>query len=150
MTQRRWYEKHKLDPEFRLQRALRDRARRAISGAGLSQTGLTLLGCTIPEVRKHIESLWEPGMTWENYGVTGWHIDHIKPLTAFNLGCPEECALACHYTNLRPLWAKDNTRKGDRFWQDGRMVRGKDVRPKLIALGPGPRTYCTPPKGWTG
>jgi hypothetical protein len=50
-------------------------------------------------------------MTWENYG--SWHIDHIKPFTAFDdLTDPEQQREVCHYTNLQPLWAEDNLRKG--------------------------------------
>lgn len=51
-------------------------------------------------------------MSWENYGFYGWHIDHIKQLASFDLTCRKHFLEACHYTNLRPLWAKDNlTRK---------------------------------------
>ena len=58
-------------------------------------------------------------MSWDNYGAPqgqrGWHIDHIKPLAAFDLTDPEQCKQACHYTNLQPLWADENMRKGARF-----------------------------------
>jgi hypothetical protein len=52
-------------------------------------------------------------MSWENYGK--WHIDHIKPLSLFDLEDPEQLKQACHYTNLQPLWAEENIRKGNRY-----------------------------------
>ncbi len=58
----------------------------------------------------HIESMFEPGMSWDNWGE--WHIDHIRPLASFDLENAERLAEACHYTNLRPLWKVDNLRKG--------------------------------------
>ncbi|MGA2412383.1 MAG: HNH endonuclease signature motif containing protein [Candidatus Binataceae bacterium] len=70
------------------------------------------LGCTLNELRAYLESKFFPGMTWENRGRNGWHIDHIKPLASFDLTDREQFLQACHYTNLQPLWATDNLRKG--------------------------------------
>jgi hypothetical protein len=48
-------------------------------------------------------------MTWDNWTTDGWHIDHIKPLaSSFDLTDRKQFLEACHYTNLQPLWAKDN------------------------------------------
>lgn len=55
------------------------------------------------------------GMTWENYGYDGWHIDHIKPISLFDLTKESEIRAACHYTNLQPLWAEDNMKKGAKY-----------------------------------
>ena len=63
-------------------------------------------------LRAWIESKFLPGMTWENR--RQWHIDHIMPLAKFDLSDPAQQAAAFHYTNLQPLWAKDNLRKGDK------------------------------------
>jgi hypothetical protein len=69
------------------------------------------LGCTIEFLKDWLESKFTPEMTWENYGPV-WHIDHVKPLTAFDLTDPEQAKAACHYTNLQPLPASENIRKG--------------------------------------
>jgi len=53
-------------------------------------------------------------MTWSNYG-KGWHIDHIKPCASFDLSNPEQQKICFHYTNLQPLWAIDNIKKGAKF-----------------------------------
>jgi transcription termination factor Rho len=63
----------------------------------------------------YLESKFEHGMSWDNYGE--WHIDHIVPISIFNLENPEELQKACHYTNLQPLWAEDNLRKGSYYEQ---------------------------------
>jgi len=72
----------------------------------------TLLGCTWEEAKAHIESLFLEGMTWDNYGKRGWHVDHIRPVSSFK---PEEWEQINHYTNLQPLWWQDNLKKGDKY-----------------------------------
>lgn len=72
-----------------------------------------LLGCSIDELRAHLESKFAEGMDWSNR--SEWHIDHIIPLASFDLSDPEQLAEACHYTNLQPLWARDNIIKSDRI-----------------------------------
>ena len=79
---------------------------------------MTLLGCTIEEMRTFLEAEFEEGMTWENHGE--WHVDHIRPCASFNLEYPEEQKKCFHWTNLQPLWAADNLAKGDRLdWVKG-------------------------------
>ena len=70
------------------------------------------LGCSIAEFKVYLESKFLPGMDWGNYGQRGWHIDHIKPLSAFS---DEEASSASHYINLQPLWAEDNFKKGSTY-----------------------------------
>lgn len=72
--------------------------------------------CTIPE-----ESFLD-GMNWGNYGAPkGWHVDHIRPCASFNLSDPEQQGECFHYTNLQPLWAKDNIKK--QSWWNGKHHR---------------------------
>lgn len=75
---------------------------------------MELLGCSVDECRKYLESKFLPGMTWENYGKSGWHIDHIIPCNLFDLTKPEEQLKCFHYTNLQPLWETDNASKQDK------------------------------------
>ena len=77
-----------------------------------SGEAVRLLGCTMPEFVQYVESLWSDGMTWDNWTRDGWHMDHIVPLSAFDLSDADQIKAACHYTNLRPMWAADNLRKG--------------------------------------
>ena len=79
-----------------------------------SKPMLELLGCTIEELKQHLESKFLPGMTWENHTRDGWHIDHIKPCSSFDLSKEEEQRICFHYTNLQPLWAHENFSKSDK------------------------------------
>ena len=71
-----------------------------------------LLGCSRHEFMQHLETLFLPGMSWDNRAK--WHIDHIRPCASFDLTDPAQQRLCFHYTNLQPLWAADNLRKGAR------------------------------------
>lgn len=108
------YEKERLanDTHYKLQKNLRARLRSAIKNNYKTGSAISDLGCSIEELRQHLEAQFKPGMAWENYGK--WHIDHIKPLSQFDLTNPDQVKIACHYTNLQPLWAKENLSKGNR------------------------------------
>ena len=72
-----------------------------------------LIGCNGATLRAHIERLWQPGMTWDNYGngPDHWQIDHKVPLDKFDLDDPVQRAAAGHYTNVQPLWRRQNLQK---------------------------------------
>jgi hypothetical protein len=106
--------KEEANPNFKLKRLLRHRLRQAIKKNRKVGSAVKDLGCTIEELKVYLESKFQDGMTWDNHGPDGWHIDHIEPLSRFDLTDYEQLKKACHYTNLQPLWAEDNIRKGNR------------------------------------
>lgn len=73
------------------------------------------LGCSIGELKIYLESKFKDGMSWDNYGINGWHIDHIFPLSKIDFNNQTEIKKACHFTNLQPLWAKENLSKRDKL-----------------------------------
>lgn len=81
-----------------------------------SKSTFNILGYTLEDLKKHLENKFQPGMTWENYGIE-WHIDHIKPDSWFNYSSTEDLSFkeCWSLSNLQPLWAKDNLKKGNRF-----------------------------------
>ena len=103
------------DPAYRMRCNLGSRLSEAVrvKGAWKVFGTIRLTGCTLTQLRAHLESLFTEGMTWKNYGE--WHIDHIRPCASFDLLDPEEQRKCFHYTNLRPLWATDNQKKGSRY-----------------------------------
>lgn len=113
--------REKIDLNFKLTRLLRSRLNVAIISNYKAGSAISDLGCSIEELKKHLESRFYPNsktgevMSWDNYGLFGWHIDHIRPLASFDLSKREELLIACNYTNLQPLWSEDNLCKGDRL-----------------------------------
>lgn len=98
------------DKTYRLIHSIRNRIRTAIKKEVKSSSSFQLLGCDIAFLKRYLGAKFQPGMSWDNYGV--WHIDHIVPCAVFNLSLPEEQRKCFHYTNLQPLWAKDSLSKG--------------------------------------
>lgn len=105
------------DLQFRISCNLRSRLVKAVHGRVKKGSAVKDLGCSIEELKKHIESQFRPGMTWANYGfgLLKWNIDHIIPVSSFDLSIREEFVKACHYTNLQPLWHIDNIKKSGKI-----------------------------------
>lgn len=105
---RRWE-----DPVYRMVLRCRKRTWDAYQSKGYTKRSKTfdLIGCSHQDLKKHLESMFTDGMSWENYGE--WHVDHKIPLASAKT--EEDVARLCHYTNLQPLWAEDNLRKGARL-----------------------------------
>lgn len=108
----------KNDIQYKLSNNLRKRLIRALRNNQKSGSAVKDLGCTIEEFKTHLENKFLTGMTWDNWSKDGWHIDHIKPLVSFDLTDRKQMLEACHYTNLQPLWAKDNLAKSDKITQN--------------------------------
>lgn len=107
----RYVRERRKDFNVRLAGNLRNRLRSALRDNLRTGSAIDNLGCSVDTLKQYLESKFQPGMTWENYGPKGWHIDHIKPLASFDLTDVKQLKIACHYTNLQPLWAKDNLKK---------------------------------------
>lgn len=114
----REYEKtlRETSPEFKLRQNLRCRHRNALKKFVATKSGPTqsLLGCDMAHLKSHLESLFQPGMTWQNHGPV-WHIDHIKPCSKFDLSDPEQQKICFNWMNLQPLFAADNLKKSDTY-----------------------------------
>lgn len=101
------------DPLYRAKIDARNIIRKALSDSGYSKKSRTeeIIGCSFEQFKTHIESLFVENMSWESRDE--WHIDHIIPLSfAKN---ERELLLINHYTNLRPIWAKENQLKSDKI-----------------------------------
>lgn len=100
------------DPIFKFKKNIRRSTSEAFRLKKKSKKTLEILGCSLEEAFAHIEALFQPGMTWDNYG-TEWHIDHIIPLASSDT--IEKTEKLCHYSNLQPLWALENILKSDKL-----------------------------------
>ena len=101
--------------EVRMSENIRRRINHFLKTVNIPKKGSTfdIVGCTPQFLKEHLEMNFKDGMSWENYGLYGWHIDHIIPLSS----AEDEDGVykLCHYTNLQPLWAKENLSKGSKI-----------------------------------
>lgn len=105
------YARRRAKPYERLASVIRARIYDVLKHGYKSDKTEKLIGISIKELKTYLENKFQDGMIWENYGFYGWHIDHIIPLSSFDLENPNEQKKAFHYTNLQPLWAQENLRK---------------------------------------
>jgi hypothetical protein len=103
------YKKNRLKTDLLYKLKQRVRCRLGRIKFNRSKRTVEWLGCSIADLKSHLESKFQLGMSWSNYGM--WHIDHIIPLAS--AADENDVLRLCHYTNLQPLWAEDNLRKGD-------------------------------------
>jgi hypothetical protein len=103
------------DLPFRLRKTLRSRLADSLQGRRKSGSAVRDLGCSVADLKAHLERQFLPGMTWDNWGAGEgkWQIDHIYPLAKADLTVRLVVLAVCNWRNLQPLWFKDNNRKGD-------------------------------------
>lgn len=105
--------KYWTDPNYKIKSCVQARIRQALKNNWKAFGTSELIGCSIQYLRNWLENSFDENMTWENHG-RYWHIDHIIPCAKFDLSNPEQQKECFHYTNLQPLTAIENVRKGDR------------------------------------
>ena len=108
---------------------LSQKIRRSLKGNKKGRHWETLVGYTVEQLKQHIEGQFKEGMTWENWGVNGWHIDHKIPKSKFNFEKPEDDDFKRCWAleNLQPVWAEENLIKKDKLKEH--------LQPKLIFSG---------------
>lgn len=122
------YKQNMLNPEFKIKKLISNRIRIELKNKKNFKT-FELLGYNAEDLRLHLELQFKKGMSWDNYGIHGWHIDHIKPVSAFkfikedgskNL---EEITECWSLNNLQPLWAEENQEKKNWYKFNDKMCR---------------------------
>jgi hypothetical protein len=111
---RAYQRKYRSDTTRHIAHNLRNRLSKFIKKRSGRSSTESLLGCTFEEFRNYIEAQFIRGINWKNYG-SHWHLDHIIPVTAFDLGNPEHLKRCFHFSNLRPLPARENLSKGSKI-----------------------------------
>jgi hypothetical protein len=117
--------KRATDQLFKLKELLRSRLRNALEGKKKSDRAVNLVGCSLEDLKAHLESTFQEGMTWANQGE--WHVDHILPCVAFDLEDPVEQRACFYYKNLQALWKVDNSRKGGRYTEADKIEYLKSI-----------------------
>ena len=109
--------RYKKDPNFKLGSLIRVRIREELKNNNTKKTSKSaeLIGCTVQEAREHLEKQFKKGMRWDNHGFKGWHIDHIKPISKFDLNNIDECKECWSIDNLQPLWWQENLKKSNKI-----------------------------------
>jgi hypothetical protein len=123
-------ERKKADVQYKIACNLRTSLYNSLKHGWKKSSALTLLGATVAEFVKYIESLWEPGMNWSNWsnGQDCWNLDHIQPIVQFNLEDIEQQRVCFHFSNFQPLWWKDNNSKNNWIEHDGQRIRARNVK----------------------
>ena len=92
------------------------RLKRFIKNSTENKSICTIIGCSIKHLRLHLEDNFQDGMTWDNYGLRGWVIDHKIPTSVFNLQDFNQVIICFNWKNMQPLWELDNKKKGNSLY----------------------------------
>ena len=108
-------ERQKINPIYKLAGYVRTRLSIFLKTRNINKTNKTfkMVGCTPEFLKSYLEKKFKPGMTWKNHSLKGWHVDHKIPLEKAKT--PEAVEKLMHYSNLQPLWATENLKKGDKY-----------------------------------
>jgi hypothetical protein len=128
-----YYNKYRKDDNFVARINIRTRIKSAIRTAcdrkkqKYIQIGdlERFIGCTMEELKLHIESQFQEGMHWGNWNKKGWHLDHIYPLSLVDCTDEEELKKVCNYKNLQPLWASENHKKHNKVVRELEDILGQ-------------------------
>lgn len=108
---------NKTNKKKRLSQAISVRMNQSLKGCKYNRHWEDLVGYTLQDLKEHLESQFIDGMSWKNHGISGWHIDHIRPIDSFDI-VDYDCSdfkKCWSLDNLQPLWAKDNMEKSNRY-----------------------------------
>jgi len=113
--------KYATDTQYNLKCKYRARIHAALKGLGKTGSSKDLLGCTLECFKKHLESQFTEGMSWENMGKGDdkWEIDHIIPVSVFDLN--KEQKIAFWYKNCQPLWYPEHKIKGVKYKEEDKL-----------------------------
>ena len=108
-------DQRKNNPQFKIIENTRNRLNNFLKTKKMIKSNSTfkIVGCTPEKLRTHLKKQFLPGMSWKNYSLKGWHIDHKVPLASAKT--IEDVEKLMHYSNLQPLWAIDNMEKGAKY-----------------------------------
>lgn len=114
------------NPKYKLYKSISGRVWFSLKGNKKGRHWEDLVGYTLNELKKHLEKLFTKGMTWNNYGRYGWHLEHKIPIDAFNFTKTEHSDFKRCWAlkNLQPMWAEENLKKGAKL--------GKHFQPSLL------------------
>jgi hypothetical protein len=110
---KQWAAKRNANPKHRMRSAL-SRRLALVMGGKLGRGLMSYVGCTNDQLRGYIESLFEPGMSWDNYGLI-WQVDHVLPVSRFDHSDMNQVRICWNWQNLRPMWSDENLAKSDKI-----------------------------------